>query len=124
MIVVALLAAFSAAVTWVVRDRQRLMQERDHWKERALNRAEAMAWMEKTRQAEEEADRYRSMLSAAHSPLKLRTFAFVLRVTKNTAGIVSLFSIYQYASPRVDDYSCLPSPCFVGCFASFFQGDE
>ena len=58
----------TAVASWIVADRARLIRERDEAIERSHDRREAMAWMERTRQAEEEADRYRSMLSAEHTP--------------------------------------------------------
>ena len=63
LIVVTLLAALSAAVTWVIRDRQRLIRERDEAIERAHNRAKAMAWMERARQAEERESQAKAELS-------------------------------------------------------------
>jgi hypothetical protein len=57
MIVVTLVAVLCGTVTWIIRDRQRLIRERDEAIEKSHNRAEAMAWMYRANQAEAELSR-------------------------------------------------------------------
>jgi hypothetical protein len=52
-----------AVLCWIAADRSRLIRERDEAIERLHNQAEAMTWMERSRQLEDEVNRYRSMQS-------------------------------------------------------------
>jgi hypothetical protein len=63
LIVVTLLAAQCAFVTWVIRDRQRLIDQRAETFRHG--REEAMAWMYREHQAQAEADSLKAKLRAS-----------------------------------------------------------